>query len=122
MQPETLKALRNVIDYLYTDEQKHYEEEGKPTGHIFESLILAEAFISAREKEGTPATTKRPLTYADISLLTWKWYKRGGNVQIEKDLDTLKGYADTRGALDTFSKLEVLARTEKAKLFNKPIA
>ena len=27
-----------IVDYLWTDEKKHYEEEGKPKNHIFNHL------------------------------------------------------------------------------------
>lgn len=38
MNTEQLEHLRKVIDYLYADEEKHYEQGGKPDGHIFESV------------------------------------------------------------------------------------
>lgn len=79
-----------------------------------ETVFLADG---EEEKE----TYRNPLTYQDVEALTWKWYVRGGEAQLEKDIDSLTGYADTAAALDTFSKLEVLARGMKEKLLNKPI-
>ena len=30
--------LKRVVDYLWNDEEKHYEESDKPSGHIFKTL------------------------------------------------------------------------------------
>lgn len=30
--------LRRILDYLWKDEQKHFEESGCPKDHIFKSL------------------------------------------------------------------------------------
>lgn len=30
--------IRKVVDYLWEDEQRHWEESGYPSGHIFNSL------------------------------------------------------------------------------------
>ena len=32
------KHLKAVIDYLYSDESKNYEDEGRPKDHIFVSV------------------------------------------------------------------------------------
>ena len=40
-----LKHLKTVIDYLYNDESKDYETEGRPKDHIFVSVLgLQEIF------------------------------------------------------------------------------
>lgn len=36
--------LGKVINYLWADERKHYEEGGHPRGHIFESLRALSKF------------------------------------------------------------------------------
>jgi len=36
------RSLRAVIDYLWDQEKKHYEELGKPKDHIFEHLSKLE--------------------------------------------------------------------------------
>ena len=38
MSKETLEHLEKVLDYLYEDELKHYNEMSGPQGHIFESV------------------------------------------------------------------------------------
>ena len=30
--------LKKVLDYLWNDEEKNYEESDKPSGHIFKTL------------------------------------------------------------------------------------
>jgi len=30
--------LKKVVDYLFADEERHYEESDKPKGHIFKTL------------------------------------------------------------------------------------
>jgi hypothetical protein len=35
---EINSLIKEVIDYLYTDEQKHFEESNKPQNHIFKKL------------------------------------------------------------------------------------
>ena len=31
--------LKTVIDYLYSEESKHYEDEGQPKDHVFVSVL-----------------------------------------------------------------------------------
>ncbi len=33
-------AIKEVLDYLWDDEERHYEESGKPDNHIFPVLKL----------------------------------------------------------------------------------
>ena len=33
-------ALRNIIDYMWDEEERHYEESGKPKHHIFQKVKL----------------------------------------------------------------------------------
>ena len=35
MKAETLEDIKKVVDYLFNDEEKHYEESEKPKEHIF---------------------------------------------------------------------------------------
>ncbi len=38
--PRQLKAIKNVIEYLFNDEQKYWEESDKPKrGHIFNDVL-----------------------------------------------------------------------------------
>jgi hypothetical protein len=38
MDEKTYECLIKVIDYVYEDEQRHWEEEGQPDNHIFTSV------------------------------------------------------------------------------------
>ena len=40
------KHLEKVIDYLYSDELKHYNEEGGPEDHVFESVDALKDWVS----------------------------------------------------------------------------
>jgi len=37
--------LRRIIDYLYQEEKRHYEESGKPKGHIFMTISKTKDFL-----------------------------------------------------------------------------
>ncbi len=41
-----LKSLRRIIDYLWDDEQKHYEDDGAPVGHIFQHLETLNSYLN----------------------------------------------------------------------------
>ena len=46
-----LHALQNVIEYLFRDEHRHYEECDRPRNHIFRSVrTLARSLEGAWEK------------------------------------------------------------------------
>lgn len=36
----TIEAIDDIINYMYDDESKNYEEADKPKGHIFERVQL----------------------------------------------------------------------------------
>ena len=38
-------AIKEVLDYLWDDEERHYEESGKPANHIFPVLKRLTAYI-----------------------------------------------------------------------------
>jgi hypothetical protein len=38
--------MKEVIDYLYSDEQKHFEESNQPQNHIFEKLERLKSLIN----------------------------------------------------------------------------
>ena len=58
MNQSELNALTKVVDYLWSDESKHYEQEDKPKDHIFHYIkILADygqvhQFTLQNAKEG----------------------------------------------------------------------
>ena len=37
---QEITALKNLIAYSYKDEEKHYEEDGRPKHHIFNSILV----------------------------------------------------------------------------------
>lgn len=43
---EISSITKEVIDYLYIDEQKHFEESNKPENHIFEKLERLKSLIN----------------------------------------------------------------------------
>lgn len=45
MDSETIDALRNVLLYLKQDEERHWEESGRPSGHIYEDILLVEHWL-----------------------------------------------------------------------------
>ncbi len=44
-------AIASLVYYDYDDEAKHYEENDKPEGHIFESLKIAEKLLNKIDKQ-----------------------------------------------------------------------
>lgn len=57
MDKQTVASLQKIMDYLYRNEQKDWEENGKPVkGHIFHDVSRV-AFWLEDEKDGshTPA-------------------------------------------------------------------
>ncbi len=55
LEAKELKHVKTVIDYLYSDESKHYEKEGRPKGHIFVSVLALQEIVS----RDSPADTMR---------------------------------------------------------------
>ena len=50
MNREQMQALRRVLQYGH-DDVKHYEEAGKPAGHIAEDLLALDRYRQARSLE-----------------------------------------------------------------------
>ena len=42
---EITLLINGIIDYLYADEQKHFEESNNPEGHIFQKLERLKSLI-----------------------------------------------------------------------------
>ena len=40
------EALRKVVDYNWTDEERHYKETGQPKGHICEALDVLQCYLA----------------------------------------------------------------------------
>jgi len=43
--------IDTLVDYDYSDEEKHFEENGKPENHIFSSKVAVETFINEYKDE-----------------------------------------------------------------------
>ena len=66
-----LKHLKTVIDYLYNDERKDYENEGQDKDHIFVSVLGLQEILW----RGSPCTVGQPTPEApsnmpDLHLVT----------------------------------------------------
>lgn len=42
---KTMASIKAVVQYLYEDEQKHWEESGRPDGHIFQDVKQLKKFV-----------------------------------------------------------------------------
>ena len=51
MNREQMQALGRVLEHFGHDDVKHYEEAGKPPGHIAESLLALDQYRQARSLE-----------------------------------------------------------------------
>ncbi len=40
-----IEAIRRIINYLWDDEEKHYEEAGNKNGHIYEDIKMLAEYI-----------------------------------------------------------------------------
>jgi hypothetical protein len=49
MDEDTMESLRRVIDYLWKDEFKSWQESGKPNGHILDDLIILDDYLNDQD-------------------------------------------------------------------------
>ena len=66
-----LDHLKRVIDYLYSDECRDYENEGSPADHIFVSVLGLQEILW----RGSPSTVGQPIpeppsSAPDLHLVT----------------------------------------------------
>ena len=47
MDEEVKRSLLDVIEYLYSEEKRHYEESGKPKNHIFNDVRRVDDWLTA---------------------------------------------------------------------------
>jgi hypothetical protein len=45
MNKEQKESLEAVIDYFIDDEEKHYEESGKPDNHIYKDILVLKELL-----------------------------------------------------------------------------
>jgi hypothetical protein len=60
MNHEIFKSLEKVVKYLYDDEQKHWEEDGKPKDHIFTHVNLLDHWVRTVKTMVTGENHYRP--------------------------------------------------------------
>lgn len=48
---EVLMSMHKIIEMFYTDEERHWEEEEKPTNHIFNDMELVGRFLENLKRE-----------------------------------------------------------------------
>lgn len=48
---EIREAIATLVYYDYDDEAKHYEENDKPEGHVFESIKVLEKLLNEIDKK-----------------------------------------------------------------------
>jgi hypothetical protein len=52
MNNATQSSLREILDYLHADEERHWMEAGQPkTGHIFHDIIKVTEWLDAAQKQ-----------------------------------------------------------------------
>lgn len=54
---DVLESVDSIVSYLWNDEQRDYEEEGKPEGHVFEHLERINTWLTMKtppEKKVVP--------------------------------------------------------------------
>ena len=66
MNHEQMQALGRVLEHFGHDDVKHYEEAGRPPGHIAEALLALDNYRQARslemddERKGRPEDSQGP--------------------------------------------------------------
>lgn len=51
MDSETIEALRSVIEYLWDDEERHWQELNNPKDHIYHDLMLLKIYLDNGDEE-----------------------------------------------------------------------
>jgi hypothetical protein len=67
MDDETKNSLREIIGYLYADEERHWTELGKPEdGHIFHDISRVSGWLDTAAQEQNHASyTQHPTIAPD---------------------------------------------------------
>ena len=86
MNREEMNALDRVIDHYGPDELKHYEDAGKPQGHIGESLMALVDYrrncppptvkeVASRPDAKPEDSQEPPVADCDSRVIEWRWAK-----------------------------------------------
>ncbi len=51
MDKKTYDAIKRVVEYLYDDEENHWEESGKPKNHIFRDVCRLNGLLDTYRSE-----------------------------------------------------------------------
>ena len=43
-----IESLERVINYMYDEEEKHYEEDNMPQNHIFKDVVILKRLLHKR--------------------------------------------------------------------------
>lgn len=43
-----INSLERIINYMYDEEAKHYEEEEQPNSHIFKDVVILKRLLHKR--------------------------------------------------------------------------
>jgi len=93
MNQEQYKALTEVVNYLYHDEQKHFEEEDKPKEHIFRDVRLLANYLEdmkgiVNEDQNCELDDKAFSTLTLLKNATWL----DNDAEIEKSCEDVAVY------------------------------
>ena len=67
------------------------------------------------------STGTNPITYNQLHDLSWKLYKIGGDKQFIKDVQKVKGYAETSAVLNTLIHLKSFCEKHIKVIANQSI-
>ena len=56
---QIIKDLERLVDYMYAEELRHWEEEGNPINHIFHAINNVKNYLIGRENEQKKRTSGR---------------------------------------------------------------
>ena len=43
-----IDSLERIVNYMYDEEEKHFEEENKPQNHIFKDVVILKRLLHKR--------------------------------------------------------------------------
>lgn len=58
MNPEIFKAIVELINYCWGDEEKHWEESDKPRNHIFVKIHKIQQWINSIKNKSNETTNQ----------------------------------------------------------------
>tara|TARA_Y100000401_G_C8280805_1_gene203332 strand:+ start:311 stop:478 length:168 start_codon:yes stop_codon:yes gene_type:complete len=46
-----IDSLERIVNYMYDEEEKHFEEENKPQTHIFRDVVILKRLLHKRYEQ-----------------------------------------------------------------------